>query len=58
MLLHRPADSMTARETWRSCEDEPVFVRFDASVKFRICITPQGRTRSGLEEIGHRLASY
>jgi len=36
---------------------EPFFVRFDASVKFRICMTPEDLARSGLEEIGRKLAS-
>ena len=36
---------------------EPFFVRFDASVKFRICMTPDDLARSGLEEIGRKLAS-
>jgi hypothetical protein len=36
---------------------EPFFVRFDASVKFRICMTPEDLSRSGLEEIGRKLSS-
>lgn len=36
---------------------EPFFVRFDASVKFRICMTPEDLARSGLAEIGRKLAS-
>ncbi len=36
---------------------EPFFVRFDADVKFRICMSPEDLARSGLDEIGRRLAS-
>lgn len=36
---------------------EPFFVRFDASVKFRVCMTPEDLARSGLEEIGRKLAN-
>jgi hypothetical protein len=35
---------------------EPFFVRLDASVKFRVCMTPEDLARSGLEEIGRKLA--
>lgn len=35
---------------------EPFFVLFDASVKFRICMTPEDLARSGLDEIGNKLA--
>jgi hypothetical protein len=34
---------------------EPFFVLFDASVKFRICMTPEDLGRSGLDEIGRKL---
>lgn len=36
---------------------EPFFVRFDANVKFRVCMTPEDLARSGLEEIGRQLSS-
>jgi len=36
---------------------EPFFVRFDANVKFRVCMTPEDLARSGLEEIGRKLAN-
>jgi hypothetical protein len=35
---------------------EPFFVRFDANVKFRICMTPEDLARSGLDEIGRKLS--
>ena len=36
---------------------EPFFVRFDATVKLRICMTPEDLAKSGLEEIGRKLSS-
>jgi hypothetical protein len=36
---------------------EPFFVRFDANVKFCVCMTPEDFARSGIEEIGRKLAS-
>lgn len=36
---------------------EPFFVRFDANVKFRVCMTPEDLARSGLDEIGRKLSS-
>jgi len=36
---------------------EPFFVRFDAKVKFRVCMTPEDLARSGLDEIGRQLSS-
>lgn len=36
---------------------EPFFVRFDANVRFRVCMTPEDLARSGLDEIGRKLAS-
>ena len=36
---------------------EPFFVRLDANVKFRVCMTPEDFARSGIEEIGRKLAS-
>lgn len=36
---------------------EPFFVRFDANVKFRICMTADDLARSGLDEIGRQLSS-
>lgn len=35
---------------------EPFFVRFNANVKFRICLTPEDLARSGLDEIGRKLS--
>jgi len=35
---------------------EPFFVRFDVTVKFRVCMTAEDLARSGLDEIGRRLA--
>jgi len=35
---------------------EPFFVRFNASVKFRVCMSPDDLARSGLEQIGRKLA--
>jgi len=35
---------------------EPFFVRLDANVKFRVCMTPDDFARSGIDEIGRRLA--
>jgi hypothetical protein len=35
---------------------EPFFVLFDASVKFRVCMTPEDLAKSGLDEIGKKLA--
>jgi len=35
---------------------EPFFVLFDATVKFRICMTPEDLAKSGLDEIGKKLA--
>lgn len=35
---------------------EPFFVKFDATVRFRVCMTPDDLARSGLEEIGKKLS--
>lgn len=35
---------------------EPWFVLFDATVKFRICMTLEDLARAGLDEIGRKLA--
>jgi hypothetical protein len=35
---------------------EPFFVRLDASVRFRVCMTPEDLAHSGLDEIGRRLS--
>jgi hypothetical protein len=35
---------------------EPFFVLLDATVKFRICMTAEDLAKSGLEEIGKKLA--
>jgi hypothetical protein len=35
---------------------EPFFVRLDANVKFRVCMTPDDFARSGIDEIGRKLA--
>jgi hypothetical protein len=35
---------------------EPFFVLFDATVKFRVCMTPEDLARSGLDGIGSKLA--
>ena len=34
---------------------EPFFVLLDATVKFRICMTPEDLAKAGLEEIGNKL---
>ena len=35
---------------------EPFYVLFDATVKFRVCMTPEDLGRAGLDEIGRKLA--
>ncbi len=35
---------------------EPFFVLFDATVKFRVVMTPEDLAKSGLDEIGKRLS--
>ncbi len=34
---------------------EPFFVLLDATVKFRVCMTPEDLARSGIDEIGKKL---
>jgi hypothetical protein len=34
---------------------EPFFVLFDATVKLRVCMTPEDLAKSGLDEMGRKL---
>lgn len=36
---------------------EPFYVKFDATVKFRVCMSPEDLARAGLEQIGKKLAA-